>query len=53
LSNQRRLIVASGYQGQSISVFPDLDVVVARFGLTTAEEDWDSAALLVDVVDAL
>ena len=53
LSQQEGLIVASGYHGQSISVFPASDVVVARFGLTTRETDWDLSTLLEDVISAL
>jgi hypothetical protein len=53
LSDQKRLIVASGYQDQSISVLPELDIVVARFGLTAVQDDWDLASLLVDVISAL
>ena len=44
------MIVASGYHGQSVSVFPALDIVIARFGLTTRESDWDLSTLLENVV---
>ncbi len=53
LSLQKQLIVASGYQGQSLSVFPESDIVVARFGLTTDDSSWDLASLLEDVLNVL
>jgi hypothetical protein len=52
LSQQKQLSVASGYQGQSLSVFPASDIVVARFGLTTDDASWDLASLLEDVLKA-
>ncbi len=53
LLRQKGLIVASGYQHQSITVLPELDIVVARFGLTTSEEDWDLASLLADIISSI
>ena len=50
LSKQTGLIVASGYHGQSVSVFPQLDIVIARFGLTSVEVDWDLTSLLETVI---
>jgi hypothetical protein len=48
----QKQLIASGYQGQSLSVFPASDIVVARFGLTTVESSWDLASLLEDVLIA-
>ena len=47
------MIVASGYHGQSLAVFPSSDIVIARFGLTTVESDWELSSLLEDVVKSV
>jgi hypothetical protein len=53
LSKQNGVIVASGYQGQSLAVFPESDIVIARFGITSVESDWDLSSLLEDVMKSV
>jgi hypothetical protein len=53
LFKQKGMTVASGYQGQSLAVFPESDIVIARFGLTSVESDWDLSSLLEDVMKSV
>ena len=46
------MFYASGFNGQSVSVFPDQDIVVVRLGFTT-DDSWNSGEFLGRVLAAL
>jgi CubicO group peptidase (beta-lactamase class C family) len=46
------MFMANGFNGQSIVVFPNQNIVVVRLGFTT-DNSWDLNAFLVDVLAAL
>ena len=46
------MFMAHGFNGQSVVVFPDQNIVVVRLGFTT-DESWDLDAFLADVLAAL
>lgn len=46
------MFMANGFNGQSVVVFPDQNIVVVRLGFTT-DDSWDLDAFLVQVLDAL
>lgn len=48
----RNMFYASGFNGQSVSVFPDREIVVVRLGFTT-DDSWNSEEFLVQVLAAL
>jgi CubicO group peptidase (beta-lactamase class C family) len=46
------MFMANGFNGQSVVVFPDQNIVVVRLGFTT-DNSWDLDAFLVQVLTAL
>ena len=46
------MFYASGFNGQSVSVFPDQEIVVVRLGFTT-DDSWSSGEFLGRVLAAL
>ena len=44
--------MANGFNGQSVVVFPEQDLVVVRLGFTT-DNSWDLDAFLLGVLEAL
>jgi CubicO group peptidase (beta-lactamase class C family) len=46
------MFYASGFNGQSVSVFPDQEIVVVRLGFTT-DDSWDGGEFLERVLSVL
>jgi CubicO group peptidase (beta-lactamase class C family) len=46
------MFMANGFNGQSVVVFPDQDLVVVRLGFTT-DDSWNLDAFLLGVLEAL
>ena len=50
----RDVFAARGYQGQSLTIFPSLDLVVLRLGLSSnGDRYWDLESFLKGVMDSL
>jgi CubicO group peptidase (beta-lactamase class C family) len=46
-------VMASGYQGQILTIIPSLQLVVVRLGLSQRRHSWDHEQFIADLVEAL
>ncbi|NJN22093.1 MAG: hypothetical protein HC812_14055, partial [Leptolyngbya sp. RL_3_1] len=45
--------MASGYQGQILTIIPSLQLVVVRLGLSQRSHSWDHEQFMADLVQGL